>query len=151
MQAARAHQRCMFTAQHLSVNEAMALLLQEGAFKTSPDLQDHIGMWGAPIGVDGERFVRTLPPAVSMAAMACYLRVVRCVQNILSASFHDTSHMKYYSSLVPGMRSWLWQCLEPLAHREPKPIQLAVEAQATLVSNIWAGSPDTGADSLCAL
>ena len=38
----------------------MALLLQEGAFRTSPDLHDNIGMWGAPIGIDGERFVRTL-------------------------------------------------------------------------------------------
>ena len=49
---------CCSLPQHLSVNEAMALLLQEGAFRTSPDLQDHIGMWGAPIGIDGERFVR---------------------------------------------------------------------------------------------
>ena len=51
---------CSSLPQHLSVNEAMALLLQEGAFRTSPDLHDNIGMWGAPIGIDGKRFVRSL-------------------------------------------------------------------------------------------
>lgn len=44
----------------MSVNEAMGLLLKEGAFDSSPDLYAHIGKWGAPIGPDGKRQVRAV-------------------------------------------------------------------------------------------
>ena len=47
----------------MSVDEAMGLLLEEGAFNSSPDLHEHIGKWGAPIGPDGKRQARH-PPCI---------------------------------------------------------------------------------------
>lgn len=39
----------------LTVNEAMGLLLEEGAFGTSPDLARHLGIWASVTGPDGKR------------------------------------------------------------------------------------------------
>ena len=47
-----------WTLQAFSMNDAMGLLLKEGAFDSSPELRDHHGKWGAPIGPDGNRQVR---------------------------------------------------------------------------------------------
>ncbi len=47
---------CVLLAQPYSVNKAMGLLLQE-ASRTSPELHTQIGMWGASVGIDGERHV----------------------------------------------------------------------------------------------
>jgi len=78
LDSAWADQPCVSPAQHLSVNEAMALLLQEGAFRTSPELHDNIGMWGAPIGIDGERFVRSSPAQQHSNSMPLACLLITC-------------------------------------------------------------------------
>lgn len=45
-------------AKPLTVNEATALLLREGAFHSSPGLHKRMAMWGASVGINGKRVVR---------------------------------------------------------------------------------------------